>query len=253
MDDSAKSGDTSQYFPHTNWFYLDRLKHDNGAERQPILDLLASHYWTPIVAYLVRRGYDSHQAQDLAQDFFSFALESRLFDKADRARGRFRSLLLTSLKHFAAKARRHDEAGKRSPPGGWASLEELLQEDAAPPASLVQTDPTETFFHQTWLREVVANALRRLQQEFESSGKSTHFELFRSRVVAPELENAVPRPLETQAEELGLDFKEAANQILTAKRAFKRLLIREVRSYAVSEEDSCEELREVLGLLGLEA
>jgi hypothetical protein len=98
----------------------------------------------------------------------------------------------------------------------------------------------------------VVNVLRNLQKEFETGGKQTHYELFRVRVVGPEFDGTDPPPLEKQAKELGLEFKEAANQITTAKRAFKRILAREVRAYAMSETDGKEELREILHFLKIE-
>lgn len=252
MSDSQKPPDKLASFPGTDWKQLDRLKAEGETGPHPVLSFLAERYWTPIFTFLVNQGYADHEAEDLAQDFFAFALESRLFSKADKERGRFRSFLLASLKNFAANERRHDEAGKRSPPGGVTSLDALLEEAYFHPASLVQQDTPETQFHQTWLHEVVANVLRTLQQEFAASGKQTHFELFRVRVVAPEFEGTDPPPLEEQASELGLEFKEAANQITTAKRAFKRILAREVRAYAMSETDTNEELRDVLHFLRID-
>lgn len=244
--------DKSAAFPMTDWHQLDRLKAEHESEQHPLLSLLAERYWTPIFTFLVNQGYTDHEAEDLAQDFFAFAMKSRLFSKADKKRGRFRSFLLASLKNFAAKARRHDEAGKRNPPGGVASLDALLEDAYFHPASLVQQDTPETQFHRAWLHEVVVNVLRTLQQEFDESGKRTHFELFRTRLVAPEIEGTHPPPLEKQAHELGLEFKEAANQITTAKRAFKRILAREVQAYAVSETDTKEELRDVLHFLEID-
>jgi RNA polymerase sigma-70 factor (ECF subfamily) len=252
MSESKGHPDKSAAFPVTDWQQLDRLKTEGDPGHHPVLGLLAERYWSPIFTFLVSQGHSEHEAEDLAQDFFAFALESRLFAKADKRRGRFRSFLLGSLKNFAAKARRHDEAGKRRPPGGVASLDALLEDAYYHPASLVEEDTPETRFHRAWLHEVVANVLRTLQQEFEAGRKQTHYELFRVRVVAPEFEGTEPPPLEKQAKELGLEFKEAANQITTAKRAFKRILAREVRAYAMSETDSREELREVLQFLRIE-
>jgi RNA polymerase sigma-70 factor (ECF subfamily) len=236
----------------TDWHQLDRLKAGGSPEQHSLLSLLAERYWSPIFSFLVNQGYTDHEAEDLAQEFFAFALQSRLFSKADKDRGRFRSFLLASLKNFAAKARRHDGAGKRCPPGGVASLDALLEDAYYHPASLVQRDTPETQFHRAWLHEVVANVLRNLQREFDAGGKQTHYELFRVRVLGPEFDGTDPPPLEKQAKELGLEFKEAANQITTAKRAFKRILAREVRAYAMSERDGKEELHEILHFLKIE-
>jgi hypothetical protein len=55
-----------------------------------------------LYAYLRRRRYPADQAQDLTQEFVIRVLEGRYLDRADREKGGFRSLLLTSLKFFVA-------------------------------------------------------------------------------------------------------------------------------------------------------
>ena len=57
-------------------------------------------YWRPIFAFICRRGYSSQDAEDFTQDFFVMILEGDWLQNADRSRGRFRSLLLKSLKNF---------------------------------------------------------------------------------------------------------------------------------------------------------
>jgi len=71
--------------------------------------------------------------------------------------------------------------------------------------------------------------------------------------VSPELDGEQPPSLQIQARELGLEYKEAANQILTAKRAFLRILEKEVRVYTRSEQEASEEQTDVLKLFNLEA
>ena len=56
----------------------------------------------PLYAYLRRRRYPADQAQDVTQAFFIRVLEGRYLERADREKGGFRSLLLTSLKFFVA-------------------------------------------------------------------------------------------------------------------------------------------------------
>jgi len=78
---------------------------------------LCETYWYPLYAFLRSRGYDTEDAQDLTQAFFARLLEKHAINQADPARGRFRSFLLASLKHFAANEHDRDMATKR---GGGA-------------------------------------------------------------------------------------------------------------------------------------
>jgi RNA polymerase sigma-70 factor (ECF subfamily) len=248
-----ESPKNSGLFLPTDWKQIQSLKEAPASERLTFLEVLAKKYWTPIFQYLRIKGYDEFEAQDLAQDFFAHALNTQLFSKADQRQGRFRNFLLKSLNNFLANKYRRESAQKRRPKEGIISLDGLAELGYFQPKSVVDNETPETIFHKAWLREVVRNALQNLENDFSSTGKSTHFILFRSRVVSPELDGEQPPSLQIQARELGLEYKEAANQILTAKRAFLRILEKEVRVYTRSEQEASEEKTDVLKLFNLEA
>lgn len=253
MSNSNERPSKSGLLPQTDWNQIRSLKSAPAAERQPLLDVLAEKYWIPIFQYLRCQGHGEHEAQDLIQDFFVFAMRTRLFAKADERRGRFRSFLLGSLNNFVANERRKQSAQKRRPEQGVTSLDELVDDGYYHPKSLVNSETPEMLFHRAWVREVVRNVLQDLEKDFKSTGKATHFILFHSRVVAPELDGDEPPPLQQQARELGLEYKEAANQILTAKRAFLRILEKEIRSYVCSEDDATQEEMDIERMLRMEA
>src|SRR6186997_3229988 len=83
------------------------------------LSELCKTYWRPIFAYVCRRGYSTHDAEDLTQDFFASLLQGPLLQRADPQRGRFRSLLLKALGDFLGHAREKRDAAKR---GGGMKL-----------------------------------------------------------------------------------------------------------------------------------
>ena len=63
---------------------------------------LCRTYWYPLYAFVRRKGNTPHDAQDLTQAFFVRLLEKNYVAQSDRERGRFRTYLLTALKHFLA-------------------------------------------------------------------------------------------------------------------------------------------------------
>ena len=69
-------------------------------ESADALASLCKTYWYPLYAYVRRRGHDSDAAQDLTQEFFARLLEKKFLVQVAREKGRFRSFLLASLKHF---------------------------------------------------------------------------------------------------------------------------------------------------------
>ena len=78
------------------------------------MELLCRTYWYPLYAYVRRQGYNSHDAQDLTQEFFSRLLEKGYLHAAAAEKGRFRTFLLVALQRFLAnewdRARRSNGA-----------------------------------------------------------------------------------------------------------------------------------------------
>ena len=54
---------------------------------------LCKIYWRPVFAFIRRLGHSPPDAQDLTQDFFVMVLKGQLLQRANPARGRFRSLV----------------------------------------------------------------------------------------------------------------------------------------------------------------
>ena len=73
------------------------------------LETLCRAYWKPLYAFVRRQGYQIEEAEDLTQEFFARLLERRDFDAVRKEKGRLRSYLLVSLKHFS----RTSENGRR--------------------------------------------------------------------------------------------------------------------------------------------
>jgi RNA polymerase sigma-70 factor (ECF subfamily) len=242
----------SGHFPQTPWVALDALQAAQGRDDLEILNLLAAKYWSPLYQFVLAQGGTEVDAMDSVQDFFAFALQTRLFQKADRRRGRFRSFLLVSLANFLHNTRRREQTQKRRPSAGLTSLDTLVDHGYFHPPALVNRHTPEELFHRTWLQGVIANALRALEQECRGTGKETHLRLFQARVVGPVLQGEPQPSLETLAHQLGLDCKDVANRLGTAKRAFARLLTQEVRAYASGEDEVSLERTEIMELLRID-
>jgi len=214
------------------------------SERRTILDFLIRRYWKPVYCYCRRAGCFEEDAKDLVQDFFTDCLKRDLFAKADPAKGRFRNLLLASLKNFLANARRAALAKIRHPSKGFAFIDDTAfqQENSG---ALKNNETADEIFHRTWLVELIRRVLKRLERACRESGKETHYELFRRYLVAPALEGTDAPHLRELGAACGLTGKDAANRVLTVQRAFQRLLTDEIRLYAASEEETGEELRDL--------
>ena len=92
-------------FPATHWSVVLKAK-DQSAAAQQALEKLCRTYWRPVYSFTRRQGAAPEEAEVLTQSFFALLLERRDFDAVRRDKGRLRSYLLTSLKHFLASEHR---------------------------------------------------------------------------------------------------------------------------------------------------
>ncbi len=241
----------SHHFPSTRWSQLDEAKTRESGGEIPVLETVARAYWRPLRDFLRSQGTPDQDASDLVQGFFEHALKTHLFQKAARERGRFRTFLLSSLGNYVKNTHRHAQAARRRPKGGMCSLEDADMRYYHPP-SLVDPRKPDEVFHLQWVRMIIARVIQSLKDLASRKGQETHFAIFDTWVLAPELEGVKPPPLLELARRHGLPSKTATNAVITMKRAFRRLLLEEVRSYAGTAAEAEMETRDVLAALHLE-
>src|SRR5437899_9734104 len=99
-------------FTTTHWSVVLEAQGESPAAREA-LEKLCRTYWRPVYSFIRRQGIGPEQAEDLTQSFFALLLERRDFDAVRREKGRLRSYLLTSLKHFLASEHRRATTAKR--------------------------------------------------------------------------------------------------------------------------------------------
>src|SRR5919201_5559275 len=100
-------------FLTTQWSVVHRAGQTTTAESRAALAVLCGQYWYPLYAFIRRQGCGVEEAQDLTQEFFTRVLEKHYLQDADPARGRFRSFLLASVRHFMSNERDRARALKR--------------------------------------------------------------------------------------------------------------------------------------------
>jgi RNA polymerase sigma-70 factor (ECF subfamily) len=92
-------------FVTTHWSVVLQAGAGDSPQAQEALECLCRTYWYPLYAYVRRQGHAFADAQDLTQEFFARLFERQKVRMADRERGRFRTFLLTSLKHLLSHQR----------------------------------------------------------------------------------------------------------------------------------------------------
>jgi RNA polymerase sigma-70 factor (ECF subfamily) len=101
-------------FASTHWSVVLAAADRNDRRSREALAKLCATYWYPLYAFVRRQGFGPEDAEDLTQGFFAHLLEHEALATVDRAKGKFRSFLLASLRPFLANEWDHDQAQKRS-------------------------------------------------------------------------------------------------------------------------------------------
>jgi RNA polymerase sigma-70 factor (ECF subfamily) len=233
-------------FQTTRWSMIVRAGHDNvsGEARRDALENICQTYWFPAYSYVRSRGYSQQDAQDLTQDFFARLLENDFFDVVDQERGKFRSFLLIALRRFLADEWDKTQAQKRGGGIRHQSLsldtaELLIAESAQKPLTPDQ------IFDLHWAKTILANALRRVEQEHMDSGKEQSF-----RVLRPFLGSRDPdHRYSDAAQELGISDGGVKAAIHRLRARYRQALEVEVSETLMDGEDLSEELKYLLARL----
>lgn len=166
---------TQAWFVTTHWSVVQAA----GAESSAALERLCRSAWPPVYAFLRRSRHAPAEAQDLAQGFFAWFLERGLVARADPARGRFRSFLLATLKHWLAAEHERASALKRGGGTPLFSLEELSDDERARWEPADTTTPDQSY-DQAWTLGVFERALNRLRAEQAAAGRAAEFDHLKS-------------------------------------------------------------------------
>src|SRR5215472_4505198 len=111
-DDQRGADQNPVLFATTHWSVVLAAQGPSPAA-QAALEKLCRTYWRPIYGFVRRQGVRPEEAKDLTQGFFALLVERRDFDAVRKEKGRLRSYLLTSLKHFLTNERNRAIAIKR--------------------------------------------------------------------------------------------------------------------------------------------
>ena len=176
-DDDDQPG--ANAFHTTRWTIVMQARGDQP-EARVALGQLCEAYWTPVFRFLRREGRDEDASRELTQAFFEKLLAGSGVEKANPAKGRFRSYLLGALKHFLADTRRDasrlKRGGGRAPEsieGGGTETSPGLQ--IADPTA----EPTDSYFDHQWALAVVERGIAAVGAYHRDKGKEKQFEMLK--------------------------------------------------------------------------
>lgn len=158
-------------FATTQWSLVVAAGDSTDSGSQAALSHLCQLYWYPVYVFIRRKGASHEDARDLTQGFFEDFLLRNQFKVANRAIGRFRTFLLSSVDNFLHNQWRHETARKR----GGGQL--LISLDAERANERFAAEPLDTFapdvaFDHQWAQDVLDRVTQTLKTEWASHPRS---------------------------------------------------------------------------------
>ena len=231
-------------FVTTHWSVVVAAGRSDPPRARAALELLCRHYWQPLYVYVRRVGHPPEEAQDLTQEFFARFLEHNTVAKADPARGRFRSFLLGSLKHFLAHEWEKARAQKRGGRGQIIPLAFDTAETRCAPEP-ANPDSPDKIFDRQWALSLLDIVLARLRADYADCGKDDLFLGLKETLTGGRSEI----PYRELGGRLGMSegaVKVAAHRL---RQRYRELLREEIAHTVAGPEDAEAELRHLFAAL----
>jgi RNA polymerase sigma factor (sigma-70 family) len=227
-------------FPPTRHSVLGALHSPDAGVRARALATVAEGYWRPVCSYVqMRWGYSRQDAEDTTQSFFSRALSSRLLERYDPAKARFRTYLRVCLDGHVANER---TAARRLKRGGGA-VSVPLETDAP---ELIAPDAVDAIFEREWVRGLCADALAELRDRLQRRNREIVFQIFERYDVFGAEEGLRPT-YAALAGDFMIPVSQVTNHLSAARREFREVVLERLRRLTV---DAAEFRAEAQALLG---
>jgi DNA-directed RNA polymerase specialized sigma24 family protein len=240
MNDSIAPG--PREFHTTRWsVVLAAQRRTDTTGGRVALAALCKDYWYPLYAFVRRRGFAAHDAQDLTQAFFADLLE-RNPTLADPAKGKFRSYLLGALKHFLANEWHRANAQKRG--GG----KKVIEWDALDPEARYALEPAEqtdadALYDRRWAMELLDRAMSKLRGEFAGKDDVKTFDALKGTLTGAE------SPREELAKRLGMNEGALKVAVHRLRHRYREVLRAEIAETVNSPAEVDEEMRHLARML----
>jgi len=230
-------------FLTTQWSVVLRARDPRESQAAGALDALCQAYWFPLYAHVRRQGMSPSDAQDMTQAFFERVLEKRTLESADRERGRFRSFLLASLRHFMADERDRLTAWKRGGrvqhvPLDPTAAECLFEQE------LAGQEPDEPGYDRAWARSVMDRVRQRLGSEADRNRRRPLFDALHSEG------SAEPEPYEVIGGRLGMTEGAVKLAAFRLRQRYREIIREEVAHTVADPGEVDDEIRHLLRVLG---
>jgi RNA polymerase sigma factor (sigma-70 family) len=230
-------------FTTTHWSVVLDAQGESSAA-QEALENLCRTYWRPIYGFVRREGAKPEEAKDITQGFFALILERKDFQSVRQEKGRLRSFLLASLKHFMANERRDAGAIKR---GGGRTLIPLDDVESYDSSEFDRSNmlSADLLYDRRWAFIVLDRVFARLREESQKSANSPLHERLNTL-----LSDEPDRPSQAEiAREFGMTENAVKQAFHRLRQRYRQLLREEVAHTVATPAEIEDELRHLIAAL----
>ena len=228
-------------FTTTHWSVVLEAQGESPAAQQA-LERLCRTYWRPIYGFVRRQGTHPEEAKDLTQGFFALILERKDFQSVRQEKGRLRSFLLASLKHFMANERRDAATIKR---GGGRTLIPLDGIEDSTEFNRSDMLSADLLYDRRWAFTVLERVFARLREESQRSANGPLLERLNTL-----LSDEPDRPSQAEiAREFGMTENAVKQAFHRLRQRYRQLLREEVAHTVATPAEIEDELRHLIAAL----
>jgi len=232
-------------FATTRWSIVLRARESSGAPAGRALAELCERYWLPLYGFARRKCGSVHEAQDLAQGFFVELLERDLLNRADPARGRFRTFLLAAFQHFISHQWERQRAAKRGGGRTPLSLDFAWAESRLALEPAVDDNP-EREFERLWALQLLDAALEAVRLQYDSRGQGHVFAALKPFMLG---EQGKVR-LSQVADQLGISEGAAKVALHRLRTRYREALRAEICATLSDVNEADDEIRRLFAAFG---
>ena len=216
-----------------------RIAGGTRGARKTLPHLLATDLWLRAAT-----GCRPEDAEDLTQGFFALLLERKDLNTVRKEKGRLRSYLLASVKHFLADESRHAMAVKRGKGQRLIPLDDIRERERI---DVERSDrfTADQIYERRWALTVLEQVMARLREEYRSAGNVRFFDQMKKMLM-----DEPDRP--SQAE-IASEFDMTENAVKQAfyrfRQRYQTLLREEIAHTVAMPGDIEDELRHLIAVV----
>jgi RNA polymerase sigma factor (sigma-70 family) len=227
-------------FATTHWSMVLEARGESPAAEEA-LEKLCRIYWRPLYGFVRREGVGPEEAKDLTQGFFALILERKDFQSVRQEKGRLRSFLLASLKHFMANERRDARTIKRGAGRMLIPFDEIASDDATE-FDRSDTLSADLLYDRRWAFTVLDRVFVRLREESQRSANAVLIERLNQL-----LSDEPDRPSQGEiAREFGMTENAVKQAFHRLRQRYRQLLREEVAQTVATPAEIEGELRHLI-------